>query len=128
MARRRRHHDDHDADDRRHRRRKPKPRRRHHKPGPKPPPPPKTTTERLKESSKQSGPDSMQAAPGFYPVDPANAEAVFTTGPGQAVEYNYVRVDGTGAEEYALAQSEQSAPVPPIAGAGQIPGAATNPT
>jgi len=123
--------DDHDADDRgkgRHKR-KPKPKPKpHHKP--KPPAPPTTTTEKLKESSKQSGTDAMSATPGLYPADPANAQAVFTTGPGQAVEYNYVRVDGTGAEQYALAQSQQSAPVPPIAGAGQTvtSGAANNPT
>jgi len=123
--------DDHDADDRgkgRHKR-KPKPKPKpHHKP--KPPAPPTTTTEKLKESSKQSGTDAMTATPGLYPADPANAQAVFTTGPGQAVEYNYVRVDGTGAEQYALAQSQQSAPVPPIAGAGQTvtSGAANNPT
>ena len=136
MARRKRSdHDhkrnDHDADDRgkgRHKR-KPKPKPKpHHKP--KPPAPPTTTTEKLKESSKQSGTDAMSATPGLYPADPANAQAVFTTGPGQAVEYNYVRVDGTGAEQYALAQSQQSAPVPPIAGAGQTvtSGAANNPT
>jgi len=136
MARRKRSdHDhkrnDHDADDRgkgRHKR-KPKPKPKpHHKP--KPPAPPTTTTEKLKESSKQSGTDAMTATPGLYPADPANAQAVFTTGPGQAVEYNYVRVDGTGAEQYALAQSQQSAPVPPIAGAGQTvtSGAANNPT
>jgi len=123
--------DDHDADDRgkgRHKR-KPKPKPKpHHKP--KPPAPPTTTTEKLKESSKQSGTDAMTATPGLYPADPANAQAVFTTGPGQAVEYNYVRIDGTGAEQYALAQSQQSAPVPPIAGAGQTvtSGAANNPT
>jgi len=123
--------DDHDADDRgkgRHKR-KPKPKPKpHHKP--KPPAPPTTTTEKLKESSKQSGTDAMSATPGLYLADPANAQAVFTTGPGQAVEYNYVRVDGTGAEQYALAQSQQSAPVPPIAGAGQTvtSGAANNPT
>jgi len=123
--------DDHDADDRgkgRHKR-KPKPKPKpHHKP--KPPAPPTTTTEKLKESSKQSGTDAMSATPGLYPADPANAQAVFTTGPGQAVEYNYVRIDGTGAEQYALAQSQQSAPVPPIAGAGQTvtSGAANNPT
>lgn len=123
--------DDHDADDRgkgRHKR-KPKPKPKpHHKP--KPPAPPTTTTEKLKASSKQSGTDAMSATPGLYPADPANAQAVFTTGPGQAVEYNYVRVDGTGAEQYALAQSQQSAPVPPIAGAGQTvtSGAANNPT
>jgi hypothetical protein len=113
------------ADDRQRKRRKPKP-----KPKPKPPAPPKTTTGRLKEKSKQSGPASMGAAPGLYPADPPNAQAVFTTGPGQAVEYNYVRVDGTGAEEYALAQSQQSAAVPPIAGSGQTltSGAANNPT
>jgi hypothetical protein len=136
MARRKRSdHDhkrnDHDADDRgkgRHKR-KPKPKPKpHHKP--KPPAPPTTTTEKLKESSKQSGTDAMTATPGLYPADPANAQAVFTTGPGQAVEYNYVRIDGTGAEQYALAQSQQSAPVPPIAGAGQTvtSGAANNPT
>jgi len=136
MARRKRSdHDhkrnDHDADDRgkgRHKR-KPKPKPKpHHKP--KPPAPPTTTTEKLKESSKQSGTDAMSATPGLYPADPANAQAVFTTGPGQAVEYNYVRIDGTGAEQYALAQSQQSAPVPPIAGAGQTvtSGAANNPT
>lgn len=70
----------------------------------------------------------MGAAPGFYPADPANQQAVFTTGPGQAVEYNYVRVD-SGPDEYALAQSEQYAPVP-IAGYGQMvtSGAASNPT
>ena len=122
--------EDHDADDRKHKRKKPKPKPKHHKPPPKTPAPPTTTTEKLKESSKQSGPDAMAATPGFYPADPANAQAVFTTGPGQAVEYNYVRVDGTGAEQYALAQSQQSAPVPPIAGAGQTvtSGAANNPT
>jgi len=127
---RRRSREDHDADDRKRRLRKPKPKPRHHKPAPKPPKPPVTTTERLKENSKQSGPDSMNAAPGHYPADPANEQAVFTTGPGEAVEYNYVRIDGTGAEEYALAQSEQSAPVPRIAGAGQTvtSGAANNPT
>ena len=125
--------DDHDADDRgkgRHKR-KPKPKPKpHHKPTPPAPPTTTTTTEKLKESSKQSGTDAMSATPGLYPADPANAQAVFTTGPGQAVEYNYVRVDGTGAEQYALAQSQQSAPVPPIAGAGQTvtSGAANNPT
>jgi hypothetical protein len=117
-------------DDRRHKRRPPRPKPKHHKPKPKPPAPPTTTTERLKALSRQSGPDAMMAAPGHYPPDPGNMQAVFTTGPGQAVEYNYVRVDGTGAEQYALAQSQQSAPVPPIAGAGQTvtSGAANNPT
>ena len=69
----------------------------------------------------------------FEPATPAPAAdsaGLPGTGPGQAVEYNYVRVDGTGAEQYALAQSQQSAPVPPIAGAGQTvtSGAANNPT
>lgn len=130
MAKDRHTRDDHDADDK-HKRRKPKPKPKHHKPTPKPPAPPTTTTEKLKAASKQSGMDAMNATPGLYPADPANAQAVFTTGPGQAVEYNYVRVDGTGAEEYALAQSQQSAPVPPIAGYGGqavTSGAANNPT
>ena len=116
-------------DDDRHKRRRPKPKPKHHKPTPKPKPP-TTTTERLKALSKQTGNDAMRAAPGHYPPDPGNMQAVFTTGPGEAVEYNYVRVDGGGREEYALAQSEQSAPVPRIAGAGQTvtSGAANNPT
>jgi hypothetical protein len=122
--------DDREDDRDRKRRRKPKPKPKHHKPKPKPAAPPTTTTEKLKALSRQSGNDAMMAAPGHYPPDPGNMQAVFTTGPGQAVEYNYVRVDGTGAEEYALAQSEQSAPVPSIAGAGQTvtSGAANNPT
>jgi hypothetical protein len=120
--------DDRDRDGRKHKRRHPKPKPKHHKPAPKPKPP-TTTTERLKALSKQTGNDAMMAAPGHYPPDPGNMQAVFTTGPGEAVEYNYVRVDG-GNEEYALAQSEQSAPVPRIAGAGQTvtSGAANNPT
>lgn len=75
-----------------------------------------TTTERLKALSHQSGTDAMNAAPGSYPADPANADAVFTTGPGQAVEYNYVRVDGSGGD-YAPQQSSFTAPV---AGHGQV--------
>jgi outer membrane biosynthesis protein TonB len=115
-------------------RRKPKP-KDHTKRKPEPKdhtkrkPEPKTTTERLKEKSKQTGPEAMAATPGLYPQDPANAQAVFTTGPGEAVEYNYVRVDGSQ-EDYALAQSEQYAYVPPVAGYGQTvtSGAAQNPT
>ncbi len=61
-------HEDHDADDRKKKRRKPKPKPKHHKPPPKTPAPPTTTTEKLKASSKQSGPDAMQATPGFYPA------------------------------------------------------------
>lgn len=74
-----------------------------------------TVTERIKAQSHQTGDQAMGAAPGSYPRDPANADAVYTTGPGEVVSYNYVRVDGTG--DYAPQQSSYTAPV---AGHGQV--------
>lgn len=76
---------------------------------------PGSVTESLKALSKQSGQQAMNATPGGYPADPANADAVYTTGPGEVVSYNYVRVDGTG--DYAPQQSSYTAPV---AGHGQV--------
>jgi hypothetical protein len=103
---------------------KPKP-----KPGPQPAPKPKSVTESLKEHSTQTGDQAMAAAPSSYPAEPANAEAVYTTGPGQAVEYNYTR-QGTYAEDYAQQQSQQvTVNGNPVAGTGQVmSGAANNPT
>ena len=63
-------------------------------------------TESLKAKSTQTGDQAMNAVPGGFPAEPANAEAVYTTGPGQAVEYNYVR-QGTYAEDYAQQQVQQ---------------------
>jgi len=67
---------------------------------------PGTVTEQLKAKSTQSGEAAMNAVPGSYPAEPANAEAVYTTGPGQAVEYNYTR-QGTYADQYATEQQAQ---------------------
>ena len=67
---------------------------------------PATVTEQLKAKSTQSGEQAMNAVPGSYPAEPANAEAVYTTGPGQAVEYNYTR-QGTYADQYASEQQAQ---------------------
>lgn len=102
--------------------------------------PPQTVNESLKAKSTQTGDQAMNAVPNSFPAEPANAEAVYTTGPGQAVEYNYKRL-GTYADEYAEQQSSYQAPVPPIAGFGQVltsqsaggtqavdSGAANNPT
>ena len=125
----------------------PKPKHKDHDPKKKPKPKKKPpgggtgggpVSESLKAKSTQSGQDAMGAVPGSYPAEPANAEAVYTTGPGQAVEYNYTRL-GTYSEDYAQQQSEYQAPVPPIAGYGQVltaqsaqgavtSGAANNPT
>lgn len=112
--RREKHHHKHDDDDHKKHKKPPK------KP-PKPPgtPPPGSVTESLKGKSTQSGDDAMNATPESYPAEPANAEAVYTTGPGQAVEYNYTR-QGTYSEDYAQQQSQAYAPVPPIAGSGQV--------
>ena len=73
----------------------------------------------------------MAAAPAG---SPSNQQAVYSTGPGEAVEYNYVRVD-SGNEQYALQQSSYATPPAPIAGFGQTltsnaaaGGASNNPT
>lgn len=79
-----------------------------------------SVTEDIKAQSTQTGQDAMNAAPGSYPADPANADAVYTTGPGQAIEYNYVRVNGTGSDNYTPLQSSFTAPVPQMAGHGQV--------
>jgi hypothetical protein len=87
-----------------------------------------TVTEQLKATSTQTGDQAMAATPSSYPAEPANAEAVYTTGPGQAVEYNYTR-QGTYADEYATQQSQVQVAGDPVAGAGQVyGGAANNPT
>lgn len=93
---------------------------------------PGTVTESLKAKSTQSGDAAMNAVPNSTPAEPANAEAVYTTGPGQAIEYNYTRL-GTYSEDYAQQQSQATAPVPRIAGNGQVltsaaSGASNNPT
>jgi len=94
---------------------------------------PQTVTEQLKAKSTQSGEAAMNAVPGSYPAEPANAEAVYTTGPGQAVEYNYTR-QGTYADQYASEQQAQQAAVSVqgdrVTGPGQMvtSGAANNPT
>jgi hypothetical protein len=91
---------------------------------------PGTITEQLKAKSTQSGDQAMNAVPNSYPAEPANAEAVYTTGPGQAVEYNYTR-QGTYADQYAEQQSQVvTVQGNPVAGPGQIvtSGAANNPT
>lgn len=75
-----------------------------------------TVTEALKAKSTQSGQDAMNATPGGYPQDPANADAVYTTGPGEVVSYNYVRVDGSGGDVTPL----QSSYTAPVAGHGQV--------
>jgi len=92
-------------------------------------PRPGTVTESLKATSHQTDDQAMRAAPGLYPAEPANAEAVYTTGPGQAVEYNYVR-QGTYAEDYAQQQTVkvQGDTVTGTGAAGFTPGAANNPT
>lgn len=85
-------------------------------------------TEHLKGKSTQSGADAMAATPGMYPPDSPNDPAVYTTGPGTVVAYNYDR-QGTYAEEYAIQQSQQDAANPALAGPGQLvsSGAANNP-
>jgi hypothetical protein len=92
-------------------------------------PAPGTVTESLKAMSHQTDDQAMRAAPGLYPAEPANAEAVYTTGPGQAVEYNYVR-QGTYAEDYANQQTVRVQGDTPTGNgaAGFTPGAANNPT
>lgn len=92
---------------------------------------PGTVTEDIKMQSTQTSQDALNATPASRP-DPANADAVYTTGPGQAVEYNYQRL-GTYSEDYAQQQSQATAPVPAIAGNGQVltsaaSGASNNPT
>ncbi len=130
MARNRRP-EDHDKDDRRGRRKekddraddKAEAKRKSRSPHP------GTVTESLKAKSHQTDEQAMKAAPGLYPAEPANAEAVYTTGPGQAVEYNYAR-QGTYAEDYAAQQTVkvQGDPVTGTGAAGFTPGAANNPT
>ena len=85
-------------------------------------PHPGTVTESLKAKSHQTDEQAMKAAPGLYPAEPANADAVYTTGPGQAVEYNYVR-QGTYAEDYAQQQTVkvQGDPVTGTGAAGYTP-------
>ena len=101
-----------------------------HKP-PKPPgkKPPGQTTDEIKAMSTQTSQDALNATPGQHPAEPANAEAVYTTGPGQAVEYNYTR-QGTYSEDYARQQSEIMVQGNPVSGPGQVvtSGAANNPT
>lgn len=100
-----------------------------HKPGKPPPAGGGPVTERIKEQSHQTGQDALNATPGQRPAEPANAEAVYTTGPGQAVEYNYTR-QGTYSEDYARQQSEIMVQGNPVSGPGQVvtSGAANNPT
>jgi hypothetical protein len=116
------HHKDHDH-------------KKHKKPKPKPKPTPNPVdngpvTESLKAKSTQTGDQAMNATPSAYPAEPANAEAVYTTGPGQAVEYNYTR-QGTYAEDYAQQQMQQ-VPVQGMTvtgvGAPGYTGQANNPT
>lgn len=87
-------------------------------PNKKPAPPPQTVTEKLKEKSTQSGDQAMAATPDTRPAEPADADAVYTTGPGQVVAYDYQR-QGTYAEDYAQQQSQVSVQGNPIAGPGQ---------
>ena len=98
---------------------------------PKQPPgskPPGAVTDEMKAMSTQSSQDALNATPGQRPAEPANAEAVYTTGPGQAVEYNYTRL-GTYSEDYAAQQSQVMVQGNPVAGPGQMvtSGAANNP-
>ena len=103
------------------------------KPPPSPAPSPGPVTESLKAKSTQTGDQAMNAVPNSFPAEPANAEAVYTTGPGQAVEYNYTR-QGTYADQYATeAQAQQQAVSVQgdrVTGPGQnvTSGAANNPT
>lgn len=83
--------------------RKPKPK----KPpkGKKPPPQQQqpSTTESLKELSTQSGPEAMAQTPTQTPAE-ATAAAVYSTGPGSVVAYQYERT-GTYADVYNQQQA-----------------------
>ena len=78
----------------------------------------KTTTT---EVQAQTGPDvAMPPGTDAYPVNPPDDQAAFSTGPGQAVQYEYTRQD-MYAEQYAqeqLAAEQQQS----TAGAGPVPG------
>ena len=78
------------------------------------------TTEKLKEKSTQSGQDALDAAPGsMAEAQAAQTEAaVYSTGPGAVVAYNYQR-EGTYAEDYAQQQQVQ-----PVQVVGATPSAA----
>jgi hypothetical protein len=118
--------EDHDKDDRHRKPRRRKPKGRKPKGG---------ATARIKEQTSQvvTGKAPMAAAPGQRPPDYPNDAAVYTTGPGQAVEYHYHR-EGTYADEYAqqadLQQFQTRERAPNIGGPGEIvtSGAANNPT
>lgn len=81
----------------------PKPKK---KPEPKPKPEPKkTTNEELKDKSTQSGPAAMNATPGsMAEAQGSTAAAVYSTGPGDVVAYDYQRT-GTYADAYNEQQS-----------------------
>ena len=71
----------------------------------------RTVTEDLKAKSTQSGPEAMAAVPGS--MAEATDAAVYSTGPGAVVAYDYQRT-GTYADEYAAQQavSVEGTPVP----------------
>ena len=79
----------------------PKPKRHKKPPEPKPKPEPaKTTNEELKDKSTQSGPAAMNATPGsMAEAQGSTAAAVYSTGPGDVVAYDYERT-GTYADAY----------------------------
>jgi hypothetical protein len=106
-------------------------RRHEHKPPkPKPKPKPKdkdkgkgnggggATTKEIQATASQGTP--MPPGQDSYPVNPPDDQAAFSTGPGEAVQYDYTRQD-MYAEQYAqeqlAAQQQQS-----TAGAGPVPG------
>lgn len=95
------------------------PKRKHDR-DPKPKPggggtPGKTVTEQLKEKSTQSGQDAMNAAPMSY--QEATEAALYSTGPGEVVSYDYQRT-GTYADEYN-AQQQVEVQGQTLSGAGQ---------
>lgn len=68
------------------------------------PKPEKTATEHLKEKSNQSGPDAMAATPTTMPDQALTSAAVYSTGPGEVVAYDYQRT-GTYADDYNQQQA-----------------------
>lgn len=122
MAMARRHHRKHKDHDKKHHKDHDKPKPKKH---PKPPPPiglppaptkHETTTEQLRGKSTQTGEDAMNAAPTSMPEEATQA-ALYSTGPGEVVSYDYQRTP-TYADEYN-AQQHVDVPGQTLSGPGQ---------
>lgn len=91
-----------------------------------------TVTERTKKDTTKPH-KTTRGNPAMSPDNYPNAEAVFTTGPGEAVTYQYTR-QGTYSDEYAAQpdlaryQSQEKAPPTGPGQEGTYPGRENNPT